>query len=155
MIVIVHHAGRRHALVKQLIAVIGEVARLARKERRMNTALWALQGVLALAFTGAGLLKLTRTREALVAQPKMAWAGDFSAGQIKSIGLAEVLGALGLVLPVLLGLPPVLTPIAAAGLTLLMAGAVVTHVRRGEPAVPPAVLGLLSLAVVVGRTILA
>ncbi len=121
----------------------------------MNTTLWALQGLLALAFLGAGILKLARTREALTAQPKMAWAADFSAGQIKLIGLAEALGAVGLILPVLLGILPVLTPIAAAGLALLMAGAAVTHVRRREPAGPPTVLGLLSLAVAVGRTILA
>ena len=116
----------------------------------MDVAVWVVQGLLALAFLAAGAMKLTQDRKRLVDQG-MAWAGDFSDGQVKGIGAVEVLGAVGLVLPAALGIAPVLTPIAAVGLALLMAGAVVTHLRRREysGAVPSAVLGLLSVFVAV------
>ena len=118
----------------------------------MTVLAWILQGVLGLAFLAAGGMKLAQPRKRLI-DSGMGWAEDFADGPVKLIGALEVLGALGLVLPVLLGVAPVLTPIAAAGLTLLMAGAVVTHVRRGElpGAVPSAVLGVLSLAVAILR----
>ena len=117
----------------------------------MNIALWVVQGLLAVAFLGAGMLKLVKQRTWIAAQPQLGWAGDFSDGQVKGIGVAEVLGALGLVLPWGLGIDPVLTPIAAAGLAIVMAGAVATHRRRGESIVPPALLGVLCMVVAVSR----
>jgi len=111
---------------------------------------WILQVVLALAFLAAGGMKLVRPRPALVASG-MGYAEDFSDSALKGIGAVEVLGALGLVLPWLLGIAPILTPLAALGLALVMAGAVVVHVRRKEPFVPPLVLGVLSLVVAVLR----
>ena len=118
----------------------------------MTVLAWILQGVLGLAFLAAGGMKLAQPRKRLI-DSGMAWAEDFTDGPVKLIGAVEVLGALGLVLPVLVGVAPVLTPIAAAGLTLLMAGAAVTHVRRGEysGAVPSAVLGVLALVVAILR----
>jgi len=121
----------------------------------MNIALWALQGLLALAYVAAGGNKLAQSREKLLANPMMGWAGDFSAGQIKMIGLAEVLGAIGLVLPWALGILPILTPIAALCLTVIMVGAAATHARRKEPVVAAAVIAALSLAVGVGRFLVA
>jgi uncharacterized membrane protein len=84
----------------------------------------------------------------------MAWVEDFSQGTVRLIGALEVLGALGLVLPALTGVLPWLTPLAALGLVLLMAGAVYTHLRReeGSAVVPPAVLLLLAALVAVGRS---
>ena len=117
----------------------------------MNIAMWIVQAVLALAFLGAGGAKLAKDRAALLADKRMAWANDFSAPQIKGIGLAEVLGGIGLILPLALGVMAVLTPLAAAALALLMGGAAVTHLQRREPAVVPAMLGLLSAAVAAGR----
>jgi len=111
---------------------------------------WILQVVLALAFLAAGGMKLVRPRPALVGSG-MGYAEDFSDSALKGIGAVEVLGALGLVLPWLLGIAPILTPLAALGLALVMAGAVVVHVRRKEPFVPPLVLGVLSLVVAVLR----
>ncbi len=108
----------------------------------MNFALWVVSGFLALVFAASGGLKLLRSRDALLTQPEMAWARDFTPGSIKLIGLAEVLGAMGLVLPRVLGVIPVLTPIAAGYLALLMSGAVVTHVRRHESSAVPAILGV-------------
>ena len=60
----------------------------------------------------------------MLGDPRVTWANDFSAPQIKLIGLAEVLSAIGLVLPLVLGVLPVLTFLAAAGLALRMPGAV-------------------------------
>ena len=96
----------------------------------MNIALWIVQALLAVAFLGAGAMKLTQPKEKLVTS--LAWAESFSPTSIKLIGAAEVLGALGLVLPALTGIAPVLTPLAAVGLAVVMVGAIVTHGRRGE-----------------------
>lgn len=118
----------------------------------MHVTLWIVQSLLAAAFLGAGVLKLVRTRRQL-AGSGMGWAEDFSDGAVKGIGAVEVLGALGLVLPAALGVATVLTPLAAAGLFLVMAGAVVTHLRRAEASqsIPAAVLGVLALAVAILR----
>ncbi len=112
---------------------------------------WVLQGLLGAAFLAAGAMKLVKTREELLAEgARMAWVEDFSDSAVRAIGVAEVLGAIGVVLPKLTGILPFLTPVAAAGLVLTMLGAAATHVRRGEyPAVVPnVVLGGLALAVI-------
>lgn len=116
----------------------------------MDVVIWILQAVLALAFLGAGGMKLVRPKSALVSSG-MGWASDFSDGAVKAIGAVEVLGAIGLVVPWLTGILPVLTPLAALGLGLIMIGAVVVHVRRKEMFVPPLVLAVLSLVVAVVR----
>lgn len=64
----------------------------------MNIALWIVASVLALAFLAAGLMKISQPQEKLAASG-MAWTEGFNSGAVKAIGLAEVLGALGLVLP--------------------------------------------------------
>jgi len=120
----------------------------------MKTTVWVLQGLLAIAFLGAGATKLFTAREALVSNPQMGWAADFSATQIKLIGGAEVAGAEGLILPAALSIAPVLTPVAGAGLAVLMLGAVATHLSRGENPAAPAVLALLCIVVAVGRIVL-
>ena len=76
----------------------------------------------------------------------MAWTEDFSDGQVKAIGVVEVLGALGLVLPALTGVAPVLTPIAAAGLAITMLLAAAVHLRRGEKSNVAVNLVLFALA---------
>lgn len=118
----------------------------------MGIALWIITGLLALVFAAAGVMKLARTRADL--EPRMAWVADATDGQVKAVGALEVLGAAGLVLPAVLDVAPVLVPVSAAALAVLMAGAAATHVRRGEPfadAVPALVLGLLAVVVAVGR----
>lgn len=118
----------------------------------MNVFLWIVAVVLAVAFLAAGAMKLTKSRSEL-AEQQMGWVEDFGPGVIKAVGALEVLAALGLVVPPLVGVAPVLAPLAALGLVLLMAGAVVTHARRRET--PMIVVNLvllgLALAVVVGR----
>jgi uncharacterized membrane protein YphA (DoxX/SURF4 family) len=83
----------------------------------------------------------------------MGWTEDFSAGTVKAIGALEILAALGLVLPAALGIAPVLTPLAALGLVLIMVGAAITHVRRKESQmiVANAILAILAVIVVWGR----
>ncbi len=113
--------------------------------------MWVVQVFLGLAFLAAGGMKLSQPKEKLAAN--MAWVEDFSQPTVRLIGAAEVLGAIGVVLPALTGILPWLTPLAALGLALLMAGAVYTHLRRGEGSavLPPAVLLLLATLVAVGR----
>lgn len=110
----------------------------------MIVAFWIVTGLIALVFLAVGAMKLTRPREAL-ATMGLKWTEDFTDLQVKLIGLAEALGAFGLVLPVLLGILPILSPIAAILLAALMLGATVVHVRRKEPPVT-LVLVVLSIA---------
>lgn len=96
----------------------------------MNTALWIVQGLLAAAFLMAGIMKIAKSKPELA--EKMGWVDDFSEGVIKTIGGLEVLGAIGLILPGLTGIAPVIIPLAAVGLGLTQVGAIVVHGRRGE-----------------------
>ncbi len=117
----------------------------------MNIALWVAQIGLALAFGGAGAMKLARTRDQLHEQTP--YVEDFSDRTIKAIGALEVSAALGLVLPAATGILVWLTPLAAVGLAILMVLAAVVHVRRGEVrnVVVNLVLLALALFVVWGR----
>lgn len=121
----------------------------------MDIAAWIVTGIVALILGGAGASKLARSKEKILENPNMGWASDFSQPQIKLIGLAEVAGALGLVLPWALGILPVLTPIAGYALAALMTGAAIVHIRRREYAGIPFVLFLIaaSLFVAIVRTI--
>jgi uncharacterized membrane protein YphA (DoxX/SURF4 family) len=110
----------------------------------MLIALWILNGLLALAFLAAGAMKLARPKQALVSSG-MGWAEDFADPQVKLIGLAEVLGAFGLILPMLLGVAPILTPVAAVALAAVMLAATVVHLRRKESPAPTLVLAVLSV----------
>lgn len=114
-----------------------------------NTALWLVQGLLALAFTATGGAKLTLAREQLAT--RMHWAASWPRGRIKALGLAELAGAAGLLVPGLTGLPGWLTPLAAACLAVLMGGAIQTHRRLGEGFAPAGVVGALCLLVSLGR----
>ncbi len=114
----------------------------------MNIVLWIIAGVLAVAFAGAGLMKLTQPKEKLAASG-MGWTEQFSPGAIKAIGALEVLAAIGLILPAVLDIVPVLVPLAALGLVLMMIGAAITHARRKENPMIGANLVLLILAAVV------
>ena len=114
----------------------------------MNVVLWIVAGVLAAAFLAAGLMKLAQPKEKLV-ESGMGWAGDFSPGVVKAIGALEVLGALGLILPAVFDTATVLVPLAAVGLALIMAGAIVVHARRKETPMVATNLVLLVLALFV------
>ena len=114
----------------------------------MNLALWIVASVLAAVFAGSGLLKLLVSKDKLV-QSGQGWAQDFSPTSIRLIGLAEILGAIGLVLPAAVHIAPILVPLAAVGLALVMAGAVAVHARRKETMNIAVNVVLIALAVFV------
>ena len=118
-----------------------------KSEKAKNVALWIVQGLLAAVFVFAGGMKLVLPIEAM--QGPVALPGAF----VKFIGLAEVLGALGLVLPWALRIRRVLTPLAACGLVTIMIGAVaISAATMGAgAAVVPFVVGTLAGAVAWGR----
>ena len=115
----------------------------------MNVLAWILSGVLAAVFLASGALKLTTAREKLLANPRMGWANDFPDPQVRTIGALEVLAAIGLILPWLLDVARVLTPLAAVGLAIVMAGAGAVHGRRGELKEAGPVVTVLFVAAVV------
>lgn len=113
----------------------------------MNVTLWIIAAVLAALFLASGTTKLTRPREKLVAATPA--LDGFGPGAITAIGLLEILAATGLVVPGVVDIAPVLVPLAAVGLALLMAGAMVVHGRRREAQGVAVTLVLLALAAVV------
>jgi hypothetical protein len=119
----------------------------------MNTALWIISSLLAVAMLASGTFKLALSKEKLAAAPGGSWAEDFSAGTVNTIGALEVLAAVGLVLPAVLDIAPVLVPLAAVGVMLLMVGAAIIHLRRDEAKVIVANVAYFAVAgfVAVGR----
>ena len=113
----------------------------------MPYALWAVQGLLALVFLSAGGGKLFMSAQDL--NEDFLMPDEF----MRFIGVAEVLGAIGLILPGVLRIRPGLTPLAAAGLVIIMTGATVHGLAGGDSAeaLVPFVLGLLAAFVAYGR----
>jgi hypothetical protein len=99
----------------------------------MNVALWIVSGLLAIAYLAIGGMKIVKSPKQLAENPNTAAVADeLSIPAIKAIGAIEVAGALGLILPWLTGIAPILTPIAALGLVAVQIGAMVFHGRRRE-----------------------
>jgi hypothetical protein len=113
--------------------------------------MWAIQIFLAVAFGAAGMMKLVRSKVQLAANPHMGWVHAVPEAQIKLLGVAEVLGAIGLVAPMATGITPFLTRAAAACLAVLMGGAVATHMIRREPAAVATALAVLTIVVATFR----
>jgi hypothetical protein len=115
----------------------------------MHRTLWIVQVLLALVFLFAGAAKLFMSVEEMTAQMPVKLPGPF----LRFISVAEILGALGLVLPGLLGIRRGLTPLAAAGLVIIMIGATVISLMIGPvgPALFPLVVGVLAAFVAYGR----
>lgn len=123
----------------------------------MIVAYFIVAALLALLAVATGVMKLVRPKEKLreMGAP-MAWTDDFSPGQVRAIGAVEVLGAVGVILPMATGILPVLSPIAALGLALVQVGAFVVHVRRGEkPFLNMVVFALAGAVAVLGFFVLA
>jgi hypothetical protein len=112
----------------------------------VNIALWIVQGLLALVYLAAGGLKVVRPREQLVASGNFDWMKDSPDAGVKAVGLVEILGALGVILPWLTGIASILTPIAALGLVVVQIGALRVHLVRNERQPLPANVLLLLLA---------
>jgi uncharacterized membrane protein YphA (DoxX/SURF4 family) len=119
----------------------------------MNIALWIAQGLLAAMYLMAGSMKAfqpAKVRE----NPQMTWAKNRTDGFIRFVGISELLGALGLILPVITGVLPWLTVLAAVGLTLIQLLAIFTeHLPKKEYNVIPINVALIAIAVfvVIGR----
>lgn len=116
----------------------------------MNIVAWILSALLAAVFIGAGGMKLFTSRAKLLENPKMGWVNDFTEPQVKAIAAVEIIGGIGVILPWLLDVARVLTPLAAVGLALTMVGAMIAHRRRGDlKEALPVNTALLVLAVAV------
>jgi len=120
----------------------------------MNIALWIAQGLLAAMYLMAGTMKTFQTARAKELLP---WAKNRSDGFVRFVGTSELLGALGLILPLVTGILPWLTPIAALGLSLIQMLAIFSeHLPKKEFNVIPVNVVLLGLSifVVVGHWVL-
>ena len=120
----------------------------------MNIVLWVVQVLLAGMYGMAGIMKTFQTAKA---KEQMPWAKNRSDTFVRFVGTAELLGALGLFLPLLTGILPWLTPLAAVGLTIIQLLAIFTeHLPKKEYNVIPVnmVLLALSIFVVAGRWVL-
>jgi uncharacterized membrane protein YphA (DoxX/SURF4 family) len=117
----------------------------------MDIVIWVIQWVLALAFIAAGLMKAVRPIDKLA--ERMEWVRTSKPATVRFIGVAEVMGGLGLVLPMLTGIAVVLTPVAAVALALVMLLAAITHFRSNDAkgAAPSIVLMVLTLIVAIAR----
>ncbi|MEV0929395.1 DoxX family protein [Streptomyces phaeochromogenes] len=98
----------------------------------MNLALWICAGLLAAVALAGGISKTFVPKEALAAAHGGGWTEDAGVGFVKTLGVLELLAALGLILPAALDVAPVLVPVTAVCWVLLMIGAMVTHGRLGE-----------------------
>ena len=114
----------------------------------MSAVVWIVTGLLAAVFLFAGAAKLTRSSTTLHAGG-MTFVEDFDDLAIKGIGALEVVAAIGLILPGLTGIAPVLVPLSALGLAGIMVGAIVVHIRRNEYAKLGLILALLALSMFV------
>jgi uncharacterized membrane protein len=117
----------------------------------MNIVLWILQVLLAGIYGMAGFMKGITTRKA---RERMPWAKDSTETKVKFVGIMEILGALGMLLPMIFNIFPWLTPLAAIGLALVQVLAMLTvHIPRKEFKSLPmnVVLMLLALFVAIGR----
>jgi|ERR1700736_6588798 uncharacterized membrane protein YphA (DoxX/SURF4 family) len=124
-----------------------ESASIDTSSKKMNVLLWIVQGLLALVFLFAGGSKLVMSIAEM--QKQIAFPGPF----LRFLGVAEVLGAIGLILPGLLRIRPGLTPLAAVGLAIITVGATVVTLKTGGGALAlfPFVVALLSAFVAYGR----
>jgi len=101
-----------------------------KNNKTLNIALWVAQVLLAAMFLMAGIMKATQPIEEL--SQSMTWVNDFSAGMVRFIGISELLGGIGLLLPALLRIKPILTPLAALGLFIIMVLAFIYHISNAE-----------------------
>jgi uncharacterized membrane protein len=112
----------------------------------MNVALWIVAGALAVAFTIGGVSKLIIPREKIATLPGGRWVEGVSPEFVKATGVIDLLGAAGLILPAAFDIAPLLVPLAAVGIVLLMIGASLVRLRFGSAKAIPGDLVYLALA---------
>lgn len=118
----------------------------------MNVLLWTLQAALAAVFTASGLAKISRPKDRLIASGQTGVA-PFPVPVIRLTALCELLGAVGILLPGLVGVAPYLTPLAAVGFAIVMVGAIASHAYLREPrnVALTALIFVAAVTVAVGR----
>jgi uncharacterized membrane protein YphA (DoxX/SURF4 family) len=116
-----------------------------RRGRGLSIALWTSQGILAALFVFSGVMKFVMPVEQMTKQIPV--SGAF----VHFIGVCELLGGIGLIVPALFRIWPILTPIAASGLVIIMAGATVFTIPMGWIAVIPFLIGVIALFIAYGR----
>jgi putative oxidoreductase len=114
----------------------------------LSIGLWIAQGLLAALYGMAGAMKATLPIPDLAAKG-LVWAAHVPLGLVRFIGVSELAGAAGLILPAATGILPILTPAAAAGLTLVQVLAIPFHISRGELGNLPFNLTLMALSLFV------
>lgn len=119
----------------------------------MHIALWITAGLLALVALAGGITKTFMPLEKLAQHDGAAWTRDAKPAFVRTLGVLEILAAIGLTLPAVLGVAPVLVPITAACWIALMIGAMITHGRLGQAKLVMVNVVYLALAVfiAVGR----
>ena len=110
----------------------------------MTVAYWIVAGLLAAFYLYSGILKIVRTADQL--RPMMGWIDTVPLGLVRIIGVLEVLGAIGLILPPLTGIAVGLAVASAVGLVLLQISAIALHLRRGEARLIALNVALLAMA---------
>lgn len=98
----------------------------------MNLALWITTGLLAVVSLASGIIKTFIPVEKLAKQPGAKWVENASASFVRTIGVLEILAAIGLIVPALVNVAPIMVPVTAVCWMLLMIGAMITHLRLGE-----------------------
>ena len=111
----------------------------------MVTAITIIQFLMGLLLTLGGFLKLALPYTRYTNMPGVAWSKDFKPRQIRLIGVLEVSGGVGLIVPLFIQSVTMLTPLAAVGIAFYMAGAIATHLRRSEY---PHMIGILTFFLV-------
>lgn len=115
----------------------------------MTIAIWIVSGLLALSYLTAGVMKALLPAERVA--KNFPWSETVGLRATRVIGVLEFLGGVGLILPPLTGIAPILAAFAAVGLALVQAGAIATHIRRHERFIVNIALLLLAAFVAVGR----
>jgi len=98
----------------------------------MHIALWIAAGLLALVALSGGITKTFIPKEKLEHHEGAAWTRSFSPGFVKTLGVLELLAAVGLILPAVVDVAPVMVPVTAVCWVALMIGAMITHGRLGQ-----------------------
>ena len=134
-------------MMKMSVRVSGDV----RPSKALHLGLWVVQGLLGAMFLAVGAMKATQPIAVLV--DTLGWPAAVPAALVRVIGVAELLGALGLILPAATRVKPMLTPLAGVGLAMVLLLATIFHISHGElGALPiPLVLGGLAAFVAWGR----
>lgn len=113
----------------------------------MNTAVWILQGILAAFFIMPGLGKISGSREKHISDGHIKPDGNLL--PIRILGIMELLGCAGIILPWLTGVAPILTPITAVGYCMIMTGGIVNHTIKREYKMLPMLTAVMAVASIV------